>query len=111
MVAKVVKFGLKRRAVKPFPADGPIGDWEGTYPRGTPTEPRGSVLLKIKFHRIILDEMLAKWDYNSFYSRTMCMLRGYIRWALRSSSIQMNESEIYPYLRFLRHSPFDHRQV
>ncbi len=113
MVADIIKT----TGTSTLPTDGPNGDFKNVFQPPSPKrqkfeyQPRGQVLLKMKFHRIIIDNAEMIKNPVTLKSLTVSLLPSDIRWVLGSNLVQNSESDLYPYLRFLRASPFDHQQV
>lgn len=65
-----------------------------------------SLLHKIEFHRIVLDEAHNIKDRNSITSRAVYNLKGKFRLCLSGTPLQNRVGEIYSLLRFLQIKPF-----
>jgi transcription termination factor 2 len=70
-----------------------------------------SVLLRIAFDRIILDEAHAIRNPRAGISQSVCRLRASRRWVVTGTPVQNKELDMYSLLRFLRVTPFDQLAV
>ncbi|XP_046736506.1 transcription termination factor 2 [Diprion similis] len=70
-----------------------------------------SILYKINWKRIILDEAHIVRNHKSQASEAVCNLCGRYRWALTGTPIQNKELDLYALLKFLKCSPFDDLRV
>nr|XP_033799299.1 transcription termination factor 2 isoform X2 [Geotrypetes seraphini] len=70
-----------------------------------------SPLLRIAWHRIILDEAHTIKNPKTHTSLAVCKLRACARWAVTGTPIQNNLLDMYSLLKFLRCSPFDNFRV
>lgn len=88
--------------------EAPIGDFD---PETQADELRQSVLLRIAFDRIILDEGHVIRNPKAAVSMAVCRLRAVRRWVVTGTPVQNKELDMYSLLRFLRVSPFDQLPV
>ncbi|XP_046413162.1 transcription termination factor 2 [Neodiprion fabricii] len=70
-----------------------------------------SILYKINWKRVILDEAHIVRNHKSQQSEAVCHLSGRYRWALTGTPIQNKELDLYALLKFLKCSPFDDLRV
>ena len=70
-----------------------------------------SLLLRIGWHRIILDEAHAIKNHRSLGALAVCRLRAGRRWALTGTPLHNDLLDVYSLLRFLRAAPFDEYKV
>lgn len=72
---------------------------------------RNSILFKIRWKRIILDEAHVIRNHSGKISEATCNLLARSRWALTGTPIHNKEQDLYALLKFLRVSPFNDLQV
>ncbi|KAI9335870.1 SNF2 family N-terminal domain-containing protein [Pilaira anomala] len=65
-----------------------------------------SLLHKIKWHRIILDEAHNVKDRSSNTARSVFNLNGRFKWSLTGTPLQNRVGELYSLIRFMRADPF-----
>lgn len=65
------------------------------------------VLFRVHWERIVLDEAHIIRNHTTATSKSVCELRGDIRWVLTGTPIQNKIGDVYALLKFLRVSPFD----
>ncbi|XP_051163895.1 transcription termination factor 2 isoform X2 [Leptopilina boulardi] len=70
-----------------------------------------SILFKIRWKRIILDEAHVIRNHSGKISEATCNLSARSRWALTGTPIQNKEQDLYALLKFLRVTPFNDLQV
>ncbi|CAG0915009.1 unnamed protein product [Notodromas monacha] len=79
------------------------------YPRNT--NQGTSPLLRIGWHRVILDEAHNIRNPASKTAQAVCQLRAGRRWCVTGTPIQNKELDLFSLLKFMRFSPFDEREV
>ena len=70
-----------------------------------------SMVYKIHWERVSLDEAHIVRNHKSQASESVCGLMAYKRWALTGTPIQNKEMDLYSILKFLKCSPFDDLRV
>lgn len=65
-----------------------------------------SVLHKVQFHRVVLDEAHNIKDRNAITSKAVYNLKAHKRWCLTGTPLQNRIGEMYSLLRFLQVTPF-----
>lgn len=65
-----------------------------------------SVLHKVQFHRVVLDEAHNIKDRNSLTAKAIYQLKTYKRWCLTGTPLQNRIGEMYSLLKFLKVEPF-----
>lgn len=68
-----------------------------------------SVLLRIHFHRIILDQAEEIKNSTSAQSVSVCRIRSTMKWVIFPDGIR--DEEMYGFVRFLKISPLDDNSV
>ncbi|XP_043477249.1 transcription termination factor 2 [Leptopilina heterotoma] len=68
---------------------------------------KNSILFKIRWKRIILDEAHVIRNHAGKISEAVCNLSACCRWTLTGTPIQNKEQDLYALLKFLRVTPFN----
>jgi len=70
-----------------------------------------SVLLKVAWDRLILDEAHQIRNHKTATAETVCRLRAVRRWCITGTPIQNKEMDLFSLIKFMRVSPFDEYAV